>query len=68
MKTRMFSSVLRALGDLILSAGIMELTHAVHKTMLPMFIILNFRLLELTLQLLVFGVSYAQILIGILSK
>jgi hypothetical protein len=64
----MFSSVLRALGDLILSAGIMELTHTVDKTMLPMLIILNFRLLELILQLLVFGVSYAQVLIGILSK
>jgi hypothetical protein len=68
MKTCVFSSVLRALGDLILSAGIMELTHAVDKTMLPMFIILNFRLLELILQLQVFGVSYAQDLIGILSK
>ena len=67
MKTCMFSSVLWALGDLILSAGIMELTHAVDKTMLPVFII-NFRLRELILQLLIFGVSYAQVLIVILSK
>jgi hypothetical protein len=64
----MFASVLRAPGDLILSAGIMELTYAVDKTVLPMFIILNFRLLELILQLLIFGVSYARVLIGILSK
>lgn len=64
----MFSSVLRVLGDLILFAGIMELTYAIDKTMLLVFIILNFRLLELLLQLLIFGVSYAQVLIVILSK
>jgi hypothetical protein len=56
MKTCMFSSVLRALGDLIISAGIMELTHAVDKAMLLMFISFNFRLLELILQLLIIGV------------
>lgn len=56
MKTYMFSSVLRALGDLIISAGIMELTHAVDKAMLLMFISFNFRLLELILQLLIIGV------------
>jgi hypothetical protein len=68
MKACMFSSVLRALGDLIVFAGIMELTYAIDKTMLPVFIIINFRLLELLLQSLIFGVSYAQVLIVILSK
>jgi len=68
MKTCMFSSVLRALGDLILFAGIMDLTHVIDKTILPMFIILDFSLLELILQLLIFDVPYAQVLIGILSK
>lgn len=48
-----------------MSSGIMELTPAVNKAVLLMFISLNFRLLEFILQLLIFGVSYAQALICI---